>query len=111
MLGATWFVAAQQAQQRPNLLVQMLPILAILVIFYFLLIRPKQKEQKQHQQMLLTLTKGDRVLTSGGIFATVVAVKDDRVVLKVADNVKEPVKIELLKTAVMRKLGRDEGEE
>jgi len=98
------FILAQEAQQRPNVFIQMLPILAILVIFYFLLIRPKQREQKKHQQLLAELTKGDRVMTSGGIFATVVGVKDDIIVLKVAEN----VKIEVLKSAVMRRLGTEE---
>jgi preprotein translocase subunit YajC len=97
---AGWCVLAQAAQQRPNALVQMLPIVAILLIFYFLLIRPKQREQKAHQQMLSQLTKGDRVLTSGGIFGNVVGLKEDCVVLKIAEN----VKVEVLKSAVIRKL-------
>ncbi len=95
-----WWVLLQAAQQRPSALVQMLPIVAILVIFYFLLIRPKQREQKSHQKMLTQLSKGDRVLTSGGIFGNVVGLKDDRVVIKIAEN----VKVELLKSSVLRKL-------
>ena len=103
MLTPAVWVLAQEAQQRPNALIQMLPIVAILVIFYFLLIRPKQREQKKHQQMLTQLNKGDRVLTSGGIFGSVVGVKDDQVVIKIAEN----VKIELLKSAVVRRLEGD----
>ncbi|MCK4546511.1 MAG: preprotein translocase subunit YajC [Candidatus Eisenbacteria sp.] len=83
----------------------MLPILAILVIFYFLLIRPKQREQKVHQKMLSEITKGDRILTSGGMFGSVVGLKDDRVVIKIADD----VKVELLKSAVARRLEKGEG--
>ena len=105
MLGIVgWWVLLQAGQQRPSALVQMLPIVAILVIFYFLLIRPKQRDQKAHQKMLTQLGKGDRVLTSGGIFGSVVGLKDDRVVIKIAEN----VKVELLKSSVLRKL---EGEE
>ncbi len=104
MFGIVGWWVLLQAGQRPSALVQMLPIVAILVIFYFLLIRPKQREQKAHQKMLTQLGKGDRVLTSGGIFGSVVGLKDDRVVVKIAEN----VKIELLKSSVLRKL---EGEE
>ncbi len=99
------WVLAQEAQQRPSAIIQMLPILAILVIFYFLLIRPKQREQKVHQKMLSEITKGDRILTSGGMFGSVVGLKDDRVVIKIADD----VKVELLKSAVARRLEKGEG--
>jgi preprotein translocase subunit YajC len=67
---------------------QMLPIVLIFVIFYFLLIRPQQKRQKEHQKMLDSMTKGDRVLTSGGMFGVVVGIDADKVVLKIAENVK-----------------------
>jgi preprotein translocase subunit YajC len=63
-------------------------IALIFVIFYFLLIRPQQKKQKQHQKMLEGITKGDKVVTSGGMYGTVVGVKDNVVVLKIAENVK-----------------------
>jgi len=103
MTVGSW-VLAQQGQQRPGALMQILFILAIFMIFYFLLIRPKQREQKAQQKMVSELTKGDRVLTSGGMFGSVVGLKDDRVVLRVADN----VKLEFLKTAVVRRLGRED---
>ena len=63
-------------------------IVLIFVIFYFLLIRPQQKRQKEHQKMLESLSKGDRVLTSGGMFGVVLGIDDQKVVLKIADNVK-----------------------
>jgi preprotein translocase subunit YajC len=63
-------------------------IALIFVIFYFLLIRPQQKKQKQHQKMIEAITKGDTVITSGGMYGTVVGVKDNIVVLKIAENVK-----------------------
>lgn len=99
-----WWVLAQGGQQRPNALLQMLMIVAILLIFYFLLIRPKQREQKAHQQMLGQLSKGDRVLTSGGIFGNIVGIKEDRVVLKIAEN----VKVEVLKSSVIRRFTKEE---
>ncbi len=69
-------------------LVGLLPFVLIMVIFYFLIIRPQQSRQKQHAQMLKDLKKGDRILTSGGLFATVLNVKDDRIVATIADDVK-----------------------
>jgi preprotein translocase subunit YajC len=71
-------------------------ILLMFVIFYFLLIRPQQKRQKQHQQMLAALKKGDRVVTSGGLFAQVLNVKDDRVVATIADG----IKVEIAKQSI-----------
>jgi len=72
------------------------PIIGMLLIFYFLLIRPQQKRQKETQKMIGALKTGDRVVTSSGIFATVSGVKDTTLIIKIADN----VKIEVLKSAV-----------
>ena len=71
-------------------------IIATFAIFYFILIRPQQKKQKDAQKMVEAIKKGDRVVTSGGIFGTVAGLKDNIIILKVADD----VKIEVLKTAV-----------
>ena len=79
------------------------PIVLIFVIFYFLLIRPQQKKQKNHQKMLESVTKGDRVVTSGGLYGTVVGVKDNLVILKIAEN----VKIEVAKSAISHILPRE----
>ena len=78
-------------------------ILATFGIFYFILIRPQQKKQKALQKMVETLKKGDRVMTNGGIFGTVAGVKDNIVVLRIADE----VKIEVLKTAVATVIDKD----
>ena len=69
-------------------LFNMIPIVAIFAVFYFILIRPAQKQQKQKEAMLAALKKGDRVVTSGGIYGSVTGVEDQVVVLRVADNVK-----------------------
>ena len=79
-----------------NTLVGFLPIILIFVIFYFLLIRPQQKRQRDHQNMLDRISKGDHVVTSGGMHGTVVGVKDGVVVLKIAEN----VKVEFAKSAI-----------
>ena len=68
-------------------LISLLPFVLLLVIFYFLLIRPQQKHQRQRQEMLDALRKGDRVVTIGGIHGTIKELHDDVLVLRVADNV------------------------
>ncbi len=65
-----------------------LPFLIIFVAFYFLLIRPQKKQEQQRKKMLDSLQKNDYVLTSGGIYGTVVQVKDNEITLKIDDNVK-----------------------
>jgi len=88
--------------QSPNFLVSMLPFLIIMVLFYFLLIRPKQQEQKKHETMLQSLKKGDRVLTTGGLYGSVVGIKENIVVLKIADNVKAEFQIQSIQAVVSR---------
>jgi preprotein translocase subunit YajC len=63
-----------------------LPFIAIIAIFYFLIIRPQNKKQKETQKMLSTLKKGDRVVTIGGIHGTIQKVKEQSIVLKVDEN-------------------------
>ncbi len=65
-------------------------------IMYFLLIAPMRKKQKAHAQMVDNLKTGDRVVTNGGIFGTVVGIAENKVQLRIA----EQVKIELSKSAV-----------
>jgi len=72
-------------------LVNMLPIAAIFLVFYFLVIAPANKQKRKTQEMLSSLKKGDRVVTSGGIYGTVQAVEPEVVYLKIADNVKVKV--------------------
>ena len=76
----------------------------IILVFYFLVMRPQNKKQKEAKKMLESLRKGDRIVTIGGLRGTVVAVKDDAVVLKVDDN----TKLEYSKNAVATVLKREE---
>lgn len=88
-------------QSQGNPLGQMLFVfLFMILIFYFLLFRPQQKKQKEQQKMLESIKKGDRVLTSGGLFGTVVGVKDDIAVLRIADDVKVEVTKSSIQTVV-----------
>lgn len=59
----------------------------IFLIFYFLLIRPQQKKLKQHEDMLIAIKKGDKIITGGGIYATVVRAEGDILTVKIADDV------------------------
>lgn len=66
-----------------------LPMLILMfVIFYFLLIRPQQKKAKAHKQMLGSLRKGDKIMTSGGIFGTITGINDQVVVIEIAPQVR-----------------------
>jgi preprotein translocase subunit YajC len=73
-----------------------LPIIIVFVIFYFVLLAPMRKQQKKTKQMLSALKKGDRVVTSGGIFGTVAQVEDQIVWVKIADT----VKVKMAKSAI-----------
>ena len=66
---------------------QFIPLILILVVFWFLIIRPQQKKQKEHMRMVGSLRKGDRVVTNGGIFGTITKVGDDRITLEVTNKV------------------------
>ena len=71
-------------------LMQLLPLVLIFGVFYFLLIRPQQKKAKEHKAMLAAVKRGDRVLTAGGIIAQVTRVKDgvDELEVEIAPNVR-----------------------
>lgn len=79
--------AAEGAKATPSLFESMLPFLAMILIFYFLMMRPQIKKQKTHQEFLQKLKKGDRVLTSSGIFGTIEGLTDKYVKLEIADDV------------------------
>ena len=87
-------------------------LIALFAIFYFFLIRPQQKKQKESKSMLESVTKGDQVVTIGGIVGTVVNIKekkdaktnDDIIVLKVSDT----TKLELLRSSISRVITKSE---
>lgn len=81
----------------PSLLTSPLPLLLIFVaIFYFLMIRPAQTRQKKVAEMLRNLKNGDKVITNGGIYGTIVGLEDDSVQLRIA----EQVKIKIARSAI-----------
>jgi preprotein translocase subunit YajC len=100
---------AQQAPAAPTTgqaIMQFVPMVLLIAGFYFLFIRPQMKKQKEEREMRAAVKSGDEVITTGGIFGTITNVKDDRFVLRIADN----TKIEVLKDAVQTVLKKT-GEE
>lgn len=75
--------------EAPNMLVTMAPFLLMFVVMYFLIIRPQQKKQKEQQEMIDSLKKGDRVITSGGVHGLITGIKEKEgiLVLQVAKDV------------------------
>ncbi|MDG1399714.1 MAG: preprotein translocase subunit YajC [Candidatus Binatia bacterium] len=69
-------------------LLQLLPFALILVVFYFLLIRPQQQKAKETEAMLEALKPGDNVVTTGGLFGKIVKIQENEVSLEIASNVK-----------------------
>ena len=84
--------------QAANPIMQIVPLLMIFVIFYFLLIRPQQKKEKNRLSMLKSIKKNDEVVTAGGMHGVVLNIKDSTITLRIDDN----VKIEVDKDAVSR---------
>lgn len=77
-------------------LMAFLPLIIIMGIFYVLLILPAQRRQKKTQEMINALKNGDKVITTGGIYGTIVGLEGDSIQLRIADQ----VKVKCLRTAV-----------
>jgi len=88
---------AEGAEAGPGSLIgTFLPFIAVILIFYLLIIRPQNKKRKETEKMLGAIKKGDKIVTIGGIHGTVQSVKESTVIIKVDDN----VKLEFLRSAV-----------
>ena len=74
----------------------LVPLILIFVVFYFLLLRPQIKQAKEHKQMVATLSKGDEIVTSGGMLGKIIKVDESFVSLEIADG----VRIKIQKSAV-----------
>ncbi|MDD4894333.1 MAG: preprotein translocase subunit YajC [Candidatus Omnitrophica bacterium] len=96
----------QTAQANP--LMNLLPLILIFVVFYFLLIRPQKSKEKERLKMIANLSKNDEVVTSGGIHGTIVNVKDKTVILRIDENVK--MEIEKSAVAVIKKTQNEAGQ-
>jgi preprotein translocase subunit YajC len=76
-----------QAGPRGGGIEAMLPLVLILVVFYFLLVRPQQTRAREHKQLVEALKKNDQVVTTGGLHGRIVDVADDTITLEIAANV------------------------
>lgn len=84
------------AQAQPSAFTALLPFLIVLAIFYFLIILPAQRQRKRQREMLSALKSGDKVVTSGGIYGTIVGLRGEVVQLRIADQ----VRIEVSRSAI-----------
>ena len=91
---------AQAAGGTEQQIIGFLPIILMFVVLYFLMIRPQMKRAKEHKSMLDALSKGDEVVTSGGIVGKVTKVGDGYVTLEVARRGEDAIEMQLQKQAV-----------
>ena len=84
----------------------LMPIILVMVIFYFLLIRPQQKRAKQHKQMLAALKRGDKIVTNGGLTGTIIKAVDDSETIEV--EIAKDVKVNVVRTMIADVRGKTE---
>jgi preprotein translocase subunit YajC len=89
-------------QQGSPAWMQVLPMVLLFAAMYFLMIAPQRKKQKEHDRMLKSLESGDEVVTTGGIFGVITNVKEDRFVLRIADNTKIEIGKAFVQTVVKK---------
>ncbi|HYC54874.1 MAG TPA: preprotein translocase subunit YajC [Candidatus Binatia bacterium] len=94
------------AQAAPDAITQLIPLVLIMGVFYFLLIRPQQQKAKEHEQMLSALAVGDRVVTNGGIYGKVVELRENDVSLEISGSPRVVVQQDRSKIAAVEKKGR-----
>jgi preprotein translocase subunit YajC len=90
------YAAGASGGDTMGLFMSLAPLILIFVVFYFLLIMPQQKKAKQHKQMLASISKGDEVITSGGIHGKVVGITDQVLTLDLGEKIKIKVSREFI---------------
>ena len=106
-MGTAWAMAKSQGAGAEGAagIMGFLPMLMVMFfVLYFFIIRPQQKKQKESADMLSNLKKGDRVSTAGGMYGTVVGIKDNTVILKIAEN----TKVEFRKSSIGSVINKEE---
>jgi preprotein translocase subunit YajC len=101
-ISEAWAQSAAPAAGGSDILMSMAPMVLIFVVFYFLLIRPQQRKMKEHKAMLQAVKRGDKVLTSGGVFGQVALVAEDHIMVDVADG----VQLKMSRDSVSAVMGR-----
>jgi preprotein translocase subunit YajC len=97
-LALIYLQATPAGQGSPNMLAGLLPLLLVFVVFYFFMIRPQMKKQKELTTYRNAITKGDKVITTGGIYGKVVDVTDNVTTIEIAND----VKIRVDKNAILK---------
>jgi preprotein translocase subunit YajC len=92
-----------QAEGQQSPFGMLVPMAAIFLIFYFLLIRPQQKRQKEHDEMLTAIVKGDEVITSGGLHGKVVGTTDDTLTLEIGAVKGERIRVKVARGKIESK--------
>jgi len=92
--------AAEPQAQQPSLLASLLPLIILFVIFYLLVILPQQRQAKKHKEMVESLKKGDKIVTTGGIIGEVVRNEPEYLVVRISKD----TEVRIDKSAVARKL-------
>jgi len=95
-MNMAYAMGTQPASGQSGQIMAFLPLILLFAVFYFLLIRPQQKRARTHKSFVENLKKGDRVVTSGGMYGTITGVTDDAVTIEVA----EKVRVKVLKSAI-----------
>jgi len=96
MLSTSIIAMSQSPEGQGGGLASMIPFVLIIAVIYFLMIRPQSKKAKQHAMMLSELKKGDKIVTIGGVYGSIVNVKEKTFVVKISAN----TDIEILKSSV-----------
>ena len=103
LLGVSQQAYAQGAPSGGGSLLQgLMPLLLIVAVMYFLLIRPQQKRQRQHRELVASLKRGDKVLTSGGFYAVVTRAIDER---DIEVELAGKLKVKMLRSSVLELVG------
>ncbi|MEK9856226.1 MAG: preprotein translocase subunit YajC [Rhodobiaceae bacterium] len=84
----------------------LMPIILVMVIFYFLLIRPQQKRAKQHKEMLAALKRGDKIVTNGGLTGTIIKAVEDSETIEV--EIAKDIKVNVVRTMIADVRGKTE---
>jgi preprotein translocase subunit YajC len=91
--------AAGEAAGSPGMMDFAFPVV-LLVLFYFMLIRPQQKKAKEHRTMQEALAKGDEVVTDGGLMGKIVSITDNAIAVEIADNIEVKVRRESINSVL-----------
>ena len=95
------YAQASQTAGGQSFIIQLLPLILIFVVFYFLLIRPQQKRVKQHKEMVSSLKVGNKVVTSGGILAKIVKIDDENyITVSISESISGGVNVKLKRDTI-----------